>query len=48
MVENAGSFSAGLCWGASLLEAREERLAAEKRQEGLRSVYRHVLPPNYE
>jgi hypothetical protein len=31
-----------------LLEEREERLLAEAREEKLKSVYRHVLPPHYE
>ena len=31
-----------------LLEEREERLAAEEREEKLKSVYRHVLPEHYE
>ena len=31
-----------------LLEEREGRIAAEERAEKLKSVYRHVLPSNYE
>jgi hypothetical protein len=30
-----------------LLEEREERLLAEKNEERMKSIYRHVLPEHY-
>jgi hypothetical protein len=31
-----------------LVEEREERVLAEEREERMKGVYRHVLPPHYE